>query len=79
MSLALVGIIGIVVLLLIMFFLGMPVGFAMDQAQLGEHYRQLQQELHPDRYAGASAQEAKRYYRWAAGKMPPASWPSWTS
>ncbi len=29
MSLALVGIIGIVVLLLILFFLGMPVGFAM--------------------------------------------------
>ena len=29
MSLALVGIIGIVVLLLVLFFLGMPVGFAM--------------------------------------------------
>lgn len=37
----------------------LPVGFALDQGQLGARYRQLQKELHPDRYAGASAHEQR--------------------
>jgi molecular chaperone HscB len=37
----------------------LPVGFALDQATLGARYRQLQRELHPDRYAGASAHEQR--------------------
>ncbi|MFK7977298.1 MAG: Fe-S protein assembly co-chaperone HscB [Halioglobus sp.] len=35
----------------------LPVGFSVDQAKLGDRYRVLQGELHPDRYAGAPAQE----------------------
>jgi molecular chaperone HscB len=37
----------------------MPTGFALDQVTLGRRYRQLQKELHPDRYAGASAHEQR--------------------
>lgn len=37
----------------------LPVDFAVDQAQLGARYRQLQKELHPDRYAHASAHEQR--------------------
>jgi molecular chaperone HscB len=37
----------------------LPVEFALDQVQLGARYRQLQKELHPDRYAGASAHEQR--------------------
>ncbi len=37
----------------------LPLGFALDQAQLSRRYRQLQRELHPDRYAGASAHEQR--------------------
>ncbi len=37
----------------------LPVDFALDQTQLSARYRQLQRELHPDRYAGASAHEQR--------------------
>jgi len=37
----------------------LPVGFALDQVRLGVRYRQLQREMHPDRYAGASAYEQR--------------------
>ncbi|MBK6737414.1 MAG: Fe-S protein assembly co-chaperone HscB [Haliea sp.] len=37
----------------------LPVDFALDQVQLGARYRQLQKEMHPDRYAGASAYEQR--------------------
>lgn len=37
----------------------LPVDFALDQVQLGARYRQLQREMHPDRYAGASAYEQR--------------------
>ena len=33
--------------------------FALDTAHLGEQFRQLQQQLHPDRYAGASETEQR--------------------
>jgi molecular chaperone HscB len=44
----------------------MPVAFALDLAQLGVHYRQLQRELHPDRFAGASAHEQRLAVQYSA-------------
>ena len=32
---------------------------ALDATLLGEHFRRLQQELHPDRFAGASDHEQR--------------------
>tara|TARA_B110000503_G_scaffold25349_1_gene40065 strand:- start:30557 stop:31093 length:537 start_codon:yes stop_codon:yes gene_type:complete len=37
----------------------LPIDFALDQMQLSVRYRQLQREVHPDRYAGASAHEQR--------------------
>lgn len=37
----------------------LPVQFALDSGLLGERYRHLQQELHPDRYASTSAHEQR--------------------
>jgi len=37
----------------------LPVDFAVDQDQLGARYRQLQKEMHPDRYAAAPAHERR--------------------
>jgi molecular chaperone HscB len=37
----------------------LPVGFDLDNSKLAEHYRSLQSELHPDRYASASEQERR--------------------
>ena len=37
--------------------LAVPVGFAIDLAQLDQHYRKLQSEVHPDRFAAASSAE----------------------
>ena len=39
--------------------LGLPVGFDLDIAKLSENFRNLQSELHPDRYANASEQERR--------------------
>ena len=44
----------------------LPVEFGLDQAQLGARYRQLQKELHPDRYAGASAHEQRLAVQFSA-------------
>ena len=44
----------------------LPVGFELDQVQLGERYRQLQKELHPDRYASASAHEQRLAVQYSA-------------
>lgn len=44
----------------------LPVGFAVDLARLGERYRHLQRELHPDRYAGASAHEQRLAVQYSA-------------
>ena len=38
---------------------GLPQQFTLDKAELAQRYRKLQQELHPDRYAHASAQEQR--------------------
>jgi molecular chaperone HscB len=44
----------------------LPVDYALDLAQLGARYRQLQRELHPDRYAGASAHEQRLAVQYSA-------------
>jgi molecular chaperone HscB len=44
----------------------LPQSFAVDQALLGTRYRQLQKELHPDRYAGASAHEQRLAVQYSA-------------
>jgi len=36
-----------------------PVSFELDVNQLSEFYRQLQKEVHPDRFASASEQESR--------------------
>ncbi len=40
-------------------FLGLPVGFEVDQSQLSERYRSLQQQLHPDRHSHQSDREQR--------------------
>ncbi len=37
----------------------LPVNFDVDQAGLDNHFRELQQAVHPDRFANASAQEKR--------------------
>jgi molecular chaperone HscB len=44
----------------------LPVDYTVDLAQLGTRYRQLQRELHPDRYAGASAHEQRLAVQYSA-------------
>jgi molecular chaperone HscB len=44
----------------------LPVDFQLDKTQLGERYRQLQKELHPDRYASASAHEQRLAVQYSA-------------
>lgn len=38
---------------------GLPVSFTVDSVQLSQRYRELQQVMHPDRYANASEQERR--------------------
>lgn len=44
----------------------LPADFALDTAQLGSRYRQLQRELHPDRFAGAAAHEQRLAVQYSA-------------
>lgn len=44
----------------------LPVDFTLDLTQLGERYRHLQREMHPDRYAGASAHEQRLAVQYSA-------------
>ena len=44
----------------------LPVEFALDQGQLSARYRQLQQQLHPDRYASTSAHEQRVAVQYSA-------------
>lgn len=43
----------------------LPVVFAIDVQLLDQRYRQLQSEIHPDRYAAAAATERMRSMQWA--------------
>ncbi len=45
---------------------GLPRSFAIDEADLAARYRRLQQEVHPDRFAGGSAQERRLAVQQAA-------------
>ena len=44
----------------------LPVQFDLDGAVLGEHFRKLQQQFHPDRFAGTSAQEQRVAVQYSA-------------
>ena len=44
----------------------LPAGFALDGAHLGECYRKLQGQLHPDRYASQSPQEQRLAVQYSA-------------
>jgi molecular chaperone HscB len=44
----------------------LPLDFTLDQAKLGEHYRALQGQLHPDRYASASDHEQRLAVQYSA-------------
>ena len=44
----------------------LPEQFALDERLLGEHFRQLQQQLHPDRYASASDHEQRIAVQYSA-------------
>jgi molecular chaperone HscB len=44
----------------------LPVSFTVDVTQLGTRYRQLQRELHPDRYATASTHEQRLAVQYSA-------------
>ena len=44
---------------------GLPVGFPLDVAALDRTYRDIQREVHPDRFAAASDQEKRLAAQWA--------------
>jgi molecular chaperone HscB len=44
----------------------LPVQFELDQGRLGESFRQLQRELHPDRFASASPHEQRVAVQYSA-------------
>jgi len=44
----------------------LPAQFSVDTALLGTRYRQLQQELHPDRFAAAAAHEQRMAVQYSA-------------
>lgn len=45
--------------------LGLPVAYAVDAARLESGYRQLQSQVHPDRYAAAPEAEKRVAMQWA--------------
>lgn len=45
---------------------GLPADFAVDQRAVSERYRQLQNELHPDRFANASEHEQRLAIQYSA-------------
>jgi len=44
---------------------GLPVAFDIDLGHLDQAYRQLQAEVHPDRFAAASESERRQSLQWA--------------
>ncbi|MBA4503498.1 Fe-S protein assembly co-chaperone HscB [Marinobacterium marinum] len=47
-------------------FLGLPVDFEVDQTRLGERYRELQKQVHPDRHSHQSDREQRLAEQYAA-------------
>lgn len=47
-------------------FLGLPVSFAIDQAELSSRYRELQKQLHPDRHSHQSDREQRLAVQYTA-------------
>ncbi|MGD9860071.1 MAG: Fe-S protein assembly co-chaperone HscB [Marinobacterium sp.] len=47
-------------------FLGLPVGFDIDQAELSSRYRELQKQLHPDRHSHQSDREQRLAVQYTA-------------
>jgi molecular chaperone HscB len=45
---------------------GLPARFAVDEAQLEQAYRRVQEQVHPDRFATAGAAERRVAMQWAA-------------
>lgn len=45
---------------------GLPIDFNVDSDQLAERYRELQKELHPDRFASSTDQEKRLSMQWSA-------------
>ena len=46
--------------------LGLPLAYAVDSARLESGYRQLQSQVHPDRFAAAGEAERRVAMQWAA-------------
>lgn len=47
-------------------FLGLPVSYNIDQAELSSRYRELQKQLHPDRHAHQSDREQRLAVQYTA-------------
>jgi molecular chaperone HscB len=47
-------------------FLGLPLSYTVDQTELTRRYRELQRELHPDRYAHLSEREQRMAVQYTA-------------
>ena len=45
---------------------GLPTDFNVDIVRLAERYRELQKELHPDRFAGGTEHEKRLSLQWSA-------------
>ncbi|HEY2628308.1 MAG TPA: Fe-S protein assembly co-chaperone HscB [Usitatibacter sp.] len=45
--------------------LGMPVSFAVDPSRLENSYRELQSQVHPDRFAASTEAERRMAMQWA--------------
>jgi molecular chaperone HscB len=45
--------------------LGLPLAYAVDAARLEQRYRELQSQVHPDRYAAAPEAERRVAMQWA--------------
>lgn len=47
-------------------FFGLPLAYAIDGSRLDAAYRDVQSQVHPDRYANAPENERRRSMQWAA-------------